>query len=147
MRATVNVCAHLSVHRDVFVGMSIPVSTSTRVCLFVPTYLTTCMYVRVCWPAMATEECGWWEGHLGPWSPSICPPSSDGTVTPLSYQMAGLLPLLRDSFHRPFTMLWPTDSALQALPPDRQVWLYHKDHRDKLAAIVRGHVIDHVIKS
>ncbi|XP_054935428.1 stabilin-1 isoform X9 [Physeter macrocephalus] len=58
--------------------------------------------------------------------------------------MAGLLPLLRDSFHRPFTMLWPTDSALQALPPDRQVWLYHKDHRDKLAAILRGHVIRNV---
>ena len=41
-------------------------------------------------------------------------------------------------------MLWPTDSALQALPPDRQVWLYHKDHRDKLAAILRGHVIRNV---
>ncbi|KAI4563713.1 hypothetical protein MJG53_016287 [Ovis ammon polii x Ovis aries] len=59
-------------------------------------------------------------------------------------RMAGLLPLLQDSFHRPLTMLWPTDSALQALPPDRQVWLYHKDHRDKLAAILRGHVIRNV---
>ncbi|XP_059735491.1 stabilin-1 isoform X1 [Bos taurus] len=58
--------------------------------------------------------------------------------------MAGLLPLLQDSSHRPLTMLWPTDSALQALPPDRQVWLYHKDHRDKLAAILRGHVIRNV---
>ncbi|KAJ1069432.1 hypothetical protein K5549_017863, partial [Capra hircus] len=58
--------------------------------------------------------------------------------------MAGLLPLLQDTFHRPLTMLWPTDSALQALPPDRQVWLYHKDHRDKLAAILRGHVIRNV---
>lgn len=38
-------------------------------------------------------------------------------------------------------MLWPTDSALQALPPERQAWLYHEDHRDKLAAILRGHVI------
>ncbi|CAH7238474.1 Stab1 [Phodopus roborovskii] len=55
--------------------------------------------------------------------------------------MAGLLPMLRDASHRPFTMLWPTDSALQALPPDRQNWLYHEDHRDKLAAILRGHVI------
>lgn len=54
---------------------------------------------------------------------------------------AGLLPLLQDASHRPFTMLWPTDSALQALPPERQAWLYHEDHRDKLAAILRGHVI------
>uniref|UniRef100_A0A4X1VQ86 Stabilin-1 n=1 Tax=Sus scrofa TaxID=9823 RepID=A0A4X1VQ86_PIG len=58
--------------------------------------------------------------------------------------MAGLLPLLQDSSHRPLTMLWPTDSALRALPPDRQVWLYHEDHRDKLAAILRGHVIRNV---
>ncbi|XP_008053155.1 stabilin-1 [Carlito syrichta] len=58
--------------------------------------------------------------------------------------VAGLLPLLRDASHRPFTMLWPTDSALQALPPDRQAWLYHEDHRDKLAAILRGHMIRNV---
>ncbi|XP_019483671.1 PREDICTED: stabilin-1 [Hipposideros armiger] len=59
-------------------------------------------------------------------------------------KVAGLLPLLRDVSHRPFTMLWPTDSALQALPPDRQAWLYHEDHRDKLAAILRGHVIRNI---
>lgn len=41
-------------------------------------------------------------------------------------------------------MLWPTDSALRALPPDRQAWLYHEDHRDKLAAILRGHVIRNI---
>lgn len=58
--------------------------------------------------------------------------------------MAGLLPLLRDVSHRPFTMLWPTDSALRALPPNRQAWLYHEDHRDKLAAILRGHVIRNI---
>ncbi|XP_049633421.1 stabilin-1 [Suncus etruscus] len=57
---------------------------------------------------------------------------------------AGLLPMLRDGFHRPLTMLWPTDLALKALPPDRQAWLYHEDHRDKLAAILRGHVIRNV---
>ncbi|XP_035131633.3 stabilin-1 isoform X1 [Callithrix jacchus] len=56
-------------------------------------------------------------------------------------KMAGLLPLLRDPSHRPFTMLWPTDAALQALPLERQAWLYHEDHRDKLAAILRGHII------
>ena len=58
--------------------------------------------------------------------------------------MAGLLPLLQDASHRPLTMLWPTDAALQALPPDRQDWLYHEDHRDKLAAILRGHVIRNI---
>ncbi|XP_048211831.1 stabilin-1 isoform X1 [Perognathus longimembris pacificus] len=58
--------------------------------------------------------------------------------------MAGLLPMLRDVSHRPLTMLWPTDSTLQALPPDRQAWLYHEDHRDKLAAILRGHIIRNV---
>lgn len=41
-------------------------------------------------------------------------------------------------------MLWPTDSALRALPADRQAWLHHEDHRDKLAAILRGHVIRNI---
>ncbi|XP_012920874.1 stabilin-1 isoform X2 [Heterocephalus glaber] len=59
-------------------------------------------------------------------------------------KVAGLLPMLQDVSHRPLTMLWPTDSALQALPLDRQAWLYHEDHRDKLAAILRGHVIRNV---
>nr|XP_039333082.1 stabilin-1 isoform X2 [Saimiri boliviensis boliviensis] len=59
-------------------------------------------------------------------------------------KMAGLLPLLRDPSHRPFTMLWPTDATLQALPLERQAWLYHEDHRDKLAAILRGHIIRNV---
>lgn len=59
-------------------------------------------------------------------------------------RLAGLLPLLQAASHRPLTMLWPTDAALRALPPDRQAWLYHEDHRDKLAAILRGHVIRNV---
>lgn len=59
-------------------------------------------------------------------------------------KVSGLLPMLRDASHRPLTMLWPTDAALQALPLDRQAWLYHEDHRDKLAAILRGHVIRNV---
>lgn len=41
-------------------------------------------------------------------------------------------------------MLWPTDSALQALPHSRQAWLYHEDHRDKLAAILQGHMIRNI---
>lgn len=52
--------------------------------------------------------------------------------------------MFQDVTHRPFTMLWPTDSALQTLPPDQKNWLYHEDHRDKLAAILRGHVIRNI---
>ncbi|PNI80270.1 STAB1 isoform 4 [Pan troglodytes] len=59
-------------------------------------------------------------------------------------RVASLLPLLREASHRPFTMLWPTDATFRALPPDRQAWLYHEDHRDKLAAILRGHMIRNV---
>lgn len=58
--------------------------------------------------------------------------------------VSGLLPMLQDASHRPFTMLWPTDSALKALPPNQQEWLYHEDHRDKLAAILRGHMIRNI---
>ncbi|XP_006892358.1 PREDICTED: stabilin-1 [Elephantulus edwardii] len=56
----------------------------------------------------------------------------------------GLLSLLRHVDHGPFTMLWPTDSALRALPQERQAWLYHEYHRDRLAAILRAHVIHNV---
>lgn len=96
---------------------------------------------------MATEEYSWQEeplpGLCGP-APYLCPLVSDCHTSANPCQVAGLLPLLQDASHRPLTMLWPTDSALQALPPDRQVWLYHEDHRDKLAAILRGHVIRNV---
>lgn len=68
MRATVNVCAHLSVHRDIFVGMSVPVST--RVCLFVPTHLTTCMYC----PCLLA-----WDGYRGMWLVGRSP----GSLEPL----------------------------------------------------------------
>jgi hypothetical protein len=77
--------------------------------------------------------------------PPFCGPASSPAVTLLLYpQVAGLLPMLQDASHRPFTMLWPTDSALQALPPDRKNWLFHEDHRDKLAAILRGHMIRNI---
>ncbi|KAK2489047.1 hypothetical protein MC885_021321 [Smutsia gigantea] len=85
------------------------------------------------------------------WEPGAAPaPRRDVTAAAESFgyasfshlvRAAGLLPLLQDVSHRPLTMLWPTDSALRALPPERQAWLYHEDHRDKLAAILRGHVI------
>ncbi|KAM6468194.1 stabilin-1 isoform 1-T1 [Liasis olivaceus] len=54
---------------------------------------------------------------------------------------AGLLNLVNNTFHQPFTMLWPTDAAFNSLPVEMQKWLYHKDHRSKLVAYLKGHMI------
>uniref|UniRef100_A0A3Q3KRR5 Stabilin 1 n=1 Tax=Monopterus albus TaxID=43700 RepID=A0A3Q3KRR5_MONAL len=54
---------------------------------------------------------------------------------------AGLLPLLQMPIHQPFTMFWPTDDALNSLPAERQHWLSNPDHQEKLAAIVKAHII------
>uniref|UniRef100_A0A8C3P8H3 Stabilin 1 n=1 Tax=Chrysemys picta bellii TaxID=8478 RepID=A0A8C3P8H3_CHRPI len=54
---------------------------------------------------------------------------------------AELLSLVNNSAHRPFTMLWPTDAVFNALPEKMQTWLYSKDHRDKLAAYLKMHMI------
>uniref|UniRef100_A0A8C4WPY8 Stabilin 1 n=1 Tax=Gopherus evgoodei TaxID=1825980 RepID=A0A8C4WPY8_9SAUR len=54
---------------------------------------------------------------------------------------AELLSLVNNSAHRPFTMLWPTDAVFNALPKKMQSWLYNKDHRDKLAAYLKMHMI------
>ncbi|XP_075795497.1 stabilin-1 isoform X2 [Pelodiscus sinensis] len=54
---------------------------------------------------------------------------------------AGLLPLINTVAHRPFTMLWPTDATFTALPEKMQMWLYSRDHRDKLAAYLKVHMI------
>lgn len=59
----------------------------------------------------------------------------------VSGQEAELLPLVNNFAHRPFTMLWPTDTVFNALPEKMQTWLYHKDHRDKLAAYLKVHMI------
>lgn len=58
-----------------------------------------------------------------------------------SVQEAELLTLVNNTFHQPFTMLWPTDKALSSLPENMQKWLYHKEHRGKLAAYLKGHMI------
>ncbi|XP_053932500.1 stabilin-1 isoform X1 [Cuculus canorus] len=52
-----------------------------------------------------------------------------------------LLPLINDPLHRPFTMLWPTDAAFNALPEKNQRWLYHREHRDVLASYLKAHMI------
>ncbi|XP_052535240.1 stabilin-1 [Tympanuchus pallidicinctus] len=54
---------------------------------------------------------------------------------------AELLPLISNPLHRPFTMLWPTDAAFNALPEKRQQWLYHREHRGKLASYLKAHMI------
>ncbi|KAG8128276.1 hypothetical protein E2320_015139 [Naja naja] len=53
----------------------------------------------------------------------------------------GLLHLVNNTLHQPFTMLWPTDAAFNSLPAEMQKWLYHKEHRSKLSAYLRGHMI------
>ncbi|KAJ7316744.1 hypothetical protein JRQ81_002906, partial [Phrynocephalus forsythii] len=56
-------------------------------------------------------------------------------------QETGLLSLVNNSIHQPFTMLWPTDAAFNSLPTQMQQWLYHKEHRNKLSAYLKGHMI------
>ncbi|XP_013922233.1 PREDICTED: stabilin-1-like [Thamnophis sirtalis] len=53
----------------------------------------------------------------------------------------GLLNLVNNTLHQPFTMLWPTDEAFNSLPAEMQQWLYHKDHRSKLSAYLKGHMV------
>uniref|UniRef100_A0A3B4ZPW1 Stabilin 1 n=1 Tax=Stegastes partitus TaxID=144197 RepID=A0A3B4ZPW1_9TELE len=69
---------------------------------------------------------------LTPFSLEDKPKLQAKTVTLL--QDAGLLPVLQTSIHQPFTVFWPTDRALEALPDERQRWLSSPDHRDQLAA-------------
>lgn len=56
-------------------------------------------------------------------------------------QESNLMPLVRDKTHHPYTLLWPTDAAFNSLPEERKNWLYHEDHRDKLLAYLKGHMI------
>ncbi|XP_077181928.1 stabilin-1 [Paroedura picta] len=49
----------------------------------------------------------------------------------------GLLPLINENINQPFTMFWPTDAAFNSLPEDGQKWLYHKEHRSKLAVYLK----------
>ncbi|XP_060621848.2 stabilin-1 [Anolis sagrei] len=53
----------------------------------------------------------------------------------------GLLNVVNNIFHQPFTMLWPTDAAFNSLPTKMKMWLYHKEHQSKLVAYLKGHMI------
>ncbi|XP_024125650.1 stabilin-1 isoform X1 [Oryzias melastigma] len=54
---------------------------------------------------------------------------------------ADLLPVLQMSTNQPFTVFWPTDRALAALPAERQQWLSSHDHLEQLAATVKAHIV------
>lgn len=60
-------------------------------------------------------------------------------------EAAGLIPVLKMQVHQPFTMLWPTDKALNSLPTSRQQWLFSPDHQEELASIVKAHIIRNVM--
>uniref|UniRef100_A0A4W5Q876 Stabilin 1 n=1 Tax=Hucho hucho TaxID=62062 RepID=A0A4W5Q876_9TELE len=59
-------------------------------------------------------------------------------------QDANMLNLVESSIHQPLTMLWPSDAALSSLSEERQHWLYSLDHRDKLTAIIKAHIIRNI---
>ncbi|KAJ8400891.1 hypothetical protein AAFF_G00392450 [Aldrovandia affinis] len=56
-------------------------------------------------------------------------------------QTANLMSMVQNSLHHPFTMFWPTDEVFSSLPEERKKWLYSEDHRDKLAAYLKAHII------
>ncbi|KAM4583486.1 stabilin-1 [Fundulus diaphanus] len=56
-------------------------------------------------------------------------------------EFTGVLPVLQMSIHQPFTIFWPTDKVLESLPLERQLWLAHPDHQDRLVATVKAHIV------
>ncbi|XP_072277153.1 stabilin-1 [Pyxicephalus adspersus] len=54
---------------------------------------------------------------------------------------SNLLSVVTNKIHQPFTMLWPTDEAFNSMPAKQKKWLYHEDHKDKLAAYLKAHII------
>nr|XP_023690960.1 stabilin-1-like [Paramormyrops kingsleyae] len=56
-------------------------------------------------------------------------------------QDAGLMSMIENQIHHPFTMLWPSDEVFNSFPEERKLWLYSADHKDKLAAYLKAHII------
>ncbi|KAG8514099.1 Stabilin-2, partial [Galemys pyrenaicus] len=52
-----------------------------------------------------------------------------------------LLSVITDPIHTPITLFWPSDQALQALPPEQQEFLFNQDNKDKLKEYLKFHVI------
>uniref|UniRef100_A0A8D1YI79 Stabilin-2 n=1 Tax=Sus scrofa TaxID=9823 RepID=A0A8D1YI79_PIG len=56
-------------------------------------------------------------------------------------QEMGLLSVITDPIHTPVTLFWPSDQALQSLPPEQQGFLFNQDNKDKLKEYLKFHVI------
>ncbi|XP_016138166.1 LOW QUALITY PROTEIN: stabilin-1-like [Sinocyclocheilus grahami] len=56
-------------------------------------------------------------------------------------QDAELMHVVKHQPFYPFTMFWPTDDVFNKLPEDRKKWLYSEDHRDKLQAYLKAHIV------
>ncbi|XP_038627991.1 stabilin-1 isoform X1 [Tachyglossus aculeatus] len=84
-----------------------------------------------------------WNNETEPGEKSIIQAAESFGYTIFSKMLvkAGLLSLVNMAAHQPFTMLWPTDAAFNALPAEQQVWLNHIEHRDKLAYVLKAHMI------
>lgn len=57
------------------------------------------------------------------------------------FKDTNLLTLVENKRLQPFTMFWPSDEALNSLSTERKTWLYSEDHRDKLEAFMKAHMI------
>lgn len=57
------------------------------------------------------------------------------------FQDVGLLGVITDPVHAPITLFWPSDQALQALPPEQQDFLFNQENKDKLMEYLKFHVI------
>uniref|UniRef100_A0A8C9RKG4 Stabilin 1 n=1 Tax=Scleropages formosus TaxID=113540 RepID=A0A8C9RKG4_SCLFO len=56
-------------------------------------------------------------------------------------QDADLMSMIQNPVHHPFTMLWPKDEVFNSFPEERKKWLYSADHKDKLAAYMKAHIV------
>ncbi|KAJ8333358.1 hypothetical protein SKAU_G00422540 [Synaphobranchus kaupii] len=49
------------------------------------------------------------------------------------------------SYHRPITMLWPSDHAFHSLSDDLRPWLFGPDHTQQLPSYIKAHIIRDVL--
>ncbi|XP_072521836.1 stabilin-1 [Salminus brasiliensis] len=56
-------------------------------------------------------------------------------------QKANLMNMVQHVQFYPFTMFWPTDNAFNSLPAEQKNWLFSEDHRDKLQAFIKVHIV------
>ncbi|EPY74062.1 hyaluronan receptor for endocytosis-like protein [Camelus ferus] len=73
---------------------------------------------------------------LSPQNLLITPKDASGRILD-----TGLLSVITDPIHTPVTLFWPSDQALQALPPEQQAFLFNEDNKDKLKEYLKFHVI------